>query len=51
MLVLQLAPRRLRHSARTPSHVAEMPAASTLIPFLSVYWRLRGAWRFRMLFL
>jgi len=28
-----------------------MLATSALIPFLSVYWRLRGALRFRVLFL
>jgi hypothetical protein len=31
--------------------VAEMLVTSALIPFLSVYWRLRGALRFRVLFL
>lgn len=50
-LVLQLAWKRLRRTARTPAHVAEMVLTSALIPFLSVYWRLRGAWRWRVLFL
>ncbi|HJV62151.1 MAG TPA: glycosyltransferase family A protein [Albitalea sp.] len=50
-LIARLAVERLRHTARTPSHVAEMIVTSALIPFLSVYWRLRGAWRFRVLFL
>jgi glycosyltransferase involved in cell wall biosynthesis len=51
VLVLRIAARRLRRTARTPGHVAEMVVTSALIPFLSVYWRMRGAWRFRVLFL
>ena len=43
--------RRLEGASRRPSHVAEMVVTSALIPFLSIYWRLRGAWRFRVLFL
>jgi glycosyltransferase involved in cell wall biosynthesis len=50
-LVLALAARRLARTSRAPAHVAEMLLTSALIPFLSVYWRLRGAWRFRTLFL
>ncbi|MGH8797609.1 MAG: glycosyltransferase family 2 protein, partial [Caldimonas sp.] len=49
--VAHLAIERLRHTARTPEHVAEMLLTSALIPFLSVYWRLRGAIHFRVLFL
>jgi glycosyltransferase involved in cell wall biosynthesis len=51
LLILQIAWQRLRHTARTPAHVAEMLLTSALIPFLSVYWRLRGACRFRVPFL
>ncbi|HEX6704581.1 MAG TPA: glycosyltransferase [Albitalea sp.] len=50
LLMLRIAAHRLRHTARTPSHVAEMIATSALIPFLSVYWRLRGALSFRVPF-
>lgn len=50
VLVLRLTVRRLSRTARTPSHVAEMLVTSAVIPFLSVYWRLRGAWRFRVVF-
>lgn len=50
-LILWLALRRLRLTSHSPSHVAEMLATSAAIPFLSVYWRLRGAWHFRTLFL
>ncbi|MDN3922347.1 glycosyltransferase family 2 protein [Roseateles violae] len=50
LLVLALAARRLRGSALTPAHLLEMLATSALIPFLSVYWRLRGALHFRVWF-
>jgi hypothetical protein len=49
--VLGLAAKRLRLTSRTPEHVIEMVVTSALIPFLSVYWRLRGAIHFRVLFL
>jgi GT2 family glycosyltransferase len=45
-LVLALALRRLRGTAHTPAHVAEMVVTSALIPFLSLYWKVRGNWRF-----
>lgn len=51
LLILMLARRRLRHTSHAPRHVLEMVATSAAIPFLSVYWRLRGAWHFRTLFL
>jgi GT2 family glycosyltransferase len=50
LLMLRLAAKRLRRTARTPSHVAEMVVTSAVIPFLSVYWRLRGALRFKVMF-
>jgi glycosyltransferase involved in cell wall biosynthesis len=43
--------RRLHFTSRSPGHVLEMAVTSALIPPLSVYWRLRGAARFRVLFL
>jgi cellulose synthase/poly-beta-1,6-N-acetylglucosamine synthase-like glycosyltransferase len=43
--------RRLDGTAHTPSHVAEMAVTSALIPPLSIYWRLRGALKYRVLFL
>ena len=49
--VLRLALQRLRRRVRTPAGVAETVLTSALIPFLSVYWRLRGAIHFRVLFL
>lgn len=47
---LAFAWRRLRGASRAPAHVAEMLVTSMAIPFLAVFWRLRGAWRFRTLF-
>ncbi|MGA0612759.1 glycosyltransferase family 2 protein [Caldimonas sp. KR1-144] len=49
-LVGRFAAQRLRQGLLTLRHVAEMLWTSALIPFLSVYWRLRGAWRFRVWF-
>lgn len=51
VLVLEFAWRRLRETSHAPRHVLEMLVTSALIPFLSVYWRMRGALRFRVLFL
>lgn len=42
---------RLRGTLRSPRHVADMVLTSAAIPFLSVYWRLRGALHFKVLFL
>jgi hypothetical protein len=41
---------RLAGTRRDLSHVAEMAVTSALIPLLSIYWRLRGAFRFRVVF-
>lgn len=43
--------RRLSRTSRAPRHVAEMIVTSALIPPLSVFWRLYGALRFRVLYL
>jgi GT2 family glycosyltransferase len=42
---------RLRHTRRDLSHIAEMAWTSAWIPFLSIYWRLRGAIRYKVFFL
>jgi GT2 family glycosyltransferase len=39
---------RLRHTTRTRSHVSEMVLTSILIPPLAVFWRMVGAFRFRV---
>jgi GT2 family glycosyltransferase len=41
---------RLKYTAKTPGHIFEMALTSLLIPFLSIYWRLYGAARFRTIF-
>jgi glycosyltransferase involved in cell wall biosynthesis len=51
LLILQLTVRRLRHTSRSPAHVLEMLVTSAIIPFLSVYWRIRGALKFRVWYL
>ncbi|AJP57599.1 glycosyl transferase family 2 [Pandoraea vervacti] len=43
--------RRLRHTVRTPAHVAEMVWTSIVIPPVSLYWRMRGGLHFKVLFL
>ncbi len=42
---------RLRGTRLTPGHVADMVVTSILIPPVALYWRLRGAWAFRVRFL
>jgi GT2 family glycosyltransferase len=42
---------RLRHTARTPAHVAEMLLTSAVVPAQSVFWRLWGAVTYRVPFL
>lgn len=42
---------RMRGRSRRWAHIAEMAATSAVIPFLSIYWRLRGAIRYRTWFL
>ena len=48
ILIGALARRRLRRTSHAPAHVIEMIVTSVAIPYLSVYWRLRGAIHFRV---
>ncbi len=43
--------RRLRHTSHAPAHVAEMIVTSMFIPPLAIFWRLVGAFKFRVFFL
>jgi uncharacterized membrane protein YqaE (UPF0057 family) len=43
--------KRMQGTTKTFSHVAEMLLTSILIPPLAVYWRMVGAFRFRVAFL
>jgi GT2 family glycosyltransferase len=47
---LAFAWKRLKGTSRRLGHVLEMLVTSMLIPVLSVYWRQRGAWKYRVLF-
>jgi glycosyltransferase involved in cell wall biosynthesis len=50
-MTLWFAAQRLKTTARTRSHIAEMLYTSAVIPFLSIYWRIYGAIKFRVFFL
>ncbi|MDR5781201.1 glycosyltransferase [Caballeronia sp. LZ065] len=50
-MTLWFCTQRLKTTAHTPAHIAEMLWTSAIIPYLSIYWRLRGAFRFRVFFL
>ncbi|OGW34179.1 MAG: glycosyl transferase family 2 [Nitrospirae bacterium GWD2_57_9] len=47
---LSLFLRRLESTSRSATHISEMFVTSLLIPFQSVFWRLTGAVRFKVLF-
>ena len=49
-LCLHFAWLRLRGASKAPAHVAEMLVTSLAIPYLSVFWRLAGAVRYRVIF-
>lgn len=51
ILTLVFTRKRLYGTSHSPSHVAEMVLTSICIPFLSVYWTLYGAIRFKTFFL
>ena len=42
---------RLLHTSHTPGHIAEMLVTSLVIPPLAIFWRLRGAIKYRVFFL
>lgn len=50
-LTLEFCARRLRGVSHAPKHIAEMVVTSLVIPPLAIFWRLRGALRFRVWFL
>lgn len=50
LLTLDLADRRLRDTAHAPTQIATTLLTSALIPPLAVFWRLCGAWRYRVFF-
>lgn len=48
---IQFILKRLSGTSHTFSHVMEMIVSSLAIPFLSVYWQLYGAFKYKVLFL
>jgi glycosyltransferase involved in cell wall biosynthesis len=50
VLYVRFVYQRLRSTSRAPRHVLEMILTSLPIPFLSIYWRLRGAVHWRVFF-
>jgi glycosyltransferase involved in cell wall biosynthesis len=51
VLTLRFCWARLRRTAKSASHVAEMIVTSAAIPLLAVFWRAVGAVRYRVMFL
>jgi GT2 family glycosyltransferase len=51
VLMIAFISKRLTKTAHSLSHVAEMIVTSLVIPFLSVYWQIYGAVKFRVWFL
>jgi hypothetical protein len=49
-LILRFAMRRLRGLEKSPVQVADMLLSSVAIPYVSLYWRLAGALRWRVAF-
>jgi glycosyltransferase involved in cell wall biosynthesis len=50
LLILRFAARRLRGLSRSRRQVADMLISSFAIPYVSLWWRLVGAWRWRVAF-
>jgi glycosyltransferase involved in cell wall biosynthesis len=51
LVTLAFCALRLHGTSKHPLHIAEMLLTSMVIPPLAVYWRIRGALRFSVLFL
>jgi GT2 family glycosyltransferase len=51
VLVLNFARQRLSGTSRAPGHILEMVVTSMVIPFLSIYWTVYGALRYKTFFL
>lgn len=50
VLTLQFVYKRLRHTKHKPGHILEMIYTSMIIPPLSIFWRLYGAYQYRVWF-
>lgn len=51
LLTARFCADRLRRTSRAPSHVSEMVVTSAALPPMSIYWRVRGAIKYRVFFL
>ncbi len=51
VLVSRFITKRLHNNSLAPSHVVEMIVTSLVIPFLSVFWTVYGAFKFKVFFL
>jgi len=51
VLYMIFSHKRLRNTSRSVDHVAEMLVTSACIPFISVYWQLYGALKYRVFFM
>ena len=51
ILLISFTMKRLRKTSRSVKHILEMLSTSLLIPTLSVYWRLYGAVKYKVLFI
>ena len=50
-LVSSFIIRRLQATSKSPNHIMEVILTSIAIPFVSVYYQLYGAWKYRVLFI
>jgi len=50
-LLLLIVIKRLRRTSKSVMHILEMVSTSLVIPTLSVYWRLYGAFKYRVVFI
>src|SRR5690606_10720077 len=50
LLLINFATRRLLFTSKKRKHVWEMIVTSIIIPFVSVYWKLYGALKFKVLY-
>jgi glycosyltransferase involved in cell wall biosynthesis len=51
MLLITFTLKRLRNSSRSVNHILEMLSTSAVIPTLSIYWRIYGAVKYKVLFI
>ncbi len=48
---LAFSGKRVKGTIRDPLHLLDMALTSAVIPFLSIFWRVRGAVRYRVMFI